>query len=171
MDCGMRPDRMDLEEVLRRPADPARGPLTILLVDDDQDCRTFVRDAIRESGSDHRVIECDNGYAALHYLQHSDVDSRPGLIFLDVEMPGMNGLETLARIRSCSDWNDIPVVMLTGVADEEHMRRAAALGANSYTVKPARAEQFLTAVLASTNYWLTVHQYPQRHLPQDQARR
>lgn len=171
MEGGMRQERNPLEQVLSGSAGPTGGPLTILLVDDDQDCRAFVRDAIRENSGDHRVVECEDGQSALDFLRHTDVDSRPGLIFLDVEMPGMDGLDTLSHIRAQPEWNDIPVVMLTGVADEEHMRRAAALGANSYTVKPARAEQFLSAVLTSTNYWLSVHQYPHRHLPQGEARR
>jgi hypothetical protein len=54
--------------------------------------------------------------------------------------------------------------MMTGMSDAEQMRMAAANGANSYTVKPTNAEQFLRTVLASTNYWLTIHQYPQWHL-------
>ena len=51
------------------------------------------------------------------------------------------------------------------------MKKAAANGANSYTLKPANAEQFLRTVLASTNYWLTIHQYPEHHLPAEQCRR
>jgi CheY-like chemotaxis protein len=96
---------------------------------------------------------------------------RPGQIFLDIEMPGMDGQEALQRIRSNPAFRDIPVVMMTGVSDEAEMHRAAANGANSYTIKPANAEQFLRTVLASTNYWLTIHQYPQHHLPADQCRR
>ena len=53
----------------------------------------------------------------------------------------------------------------------ERMRKAAEFGANSYTLKPANAEQFLRTVLASTNYWLSIHQYPEHHLPQDACRR
>ena len=49
--------------------------------------------------------------------------------------------------------------------------RFAALGANSYTLKPANAEQFLRTVLASTNYWLTIHQYPDHHLPPESCKR
>ena len=61
--------------------------------------------------------------------------------------------------------------MMTGVADEAQMKLAAVNGANSYTIKPANAEQFLRTVLASTNYWLNIHQYPQHHIPQAQCRR
>jgi response regulator RpfG family c-di-GMP phosphodiesterase len=61
--------------------------------------------------------------------------------------------------------------MMTGVADEDEMRKAAVNGANSYTLKPANAEQFLRTVVASTNYWLEIHQYPRHHLPAAECRR
>lgn len=153
------------------PHHDCHDPMTILLVDDDEDCRAFVREAIRERNGGHRVVEFSDAQAALEYLAGTDTDSRPGLIFLDVEMPGMDGLAALARIKADPRFADIPVVMLTGVADESYMRRAALLGANSYTVKPAQAEDFLQTVKTSTAYWLTVHQYPNRHLAQSDARR
>lgn len=83
----------------------------------------------------------------------------------------MNGQETLRAIRSLQELKDVPVVMMTGVSDESHMQQAAANGANSYTIKPANAEQFLRTVLASTDYWLRIHQYPAHHLPADACRR
>jgi two-component system response regulator len=86
-------------------------------------------------------------------------------------MPHLNGLETLERIKQDPRLSDIPIVMMTGVCGEEQMELAAKLGANSYTLKPANAEQFLRTVLASTNYWLTIHQYPQHHIPQAACRR
>lgn len=152
-------------------ASSALGPMTILLVDDDEDCRGFVRDAIAECGREHRVVEHGDGLTALEYLEQADADSKPGLIFLDVEMPGVDGLETLRRIKADPRFADIPVVMLTGVAEPACMQLAAHLGANSYTVKPAKAEQFITTVQASASYWLMVHQYPQRHVDQADARR
>ena len=119
------------------------------------------------------IQEASNGLDALEFLKRSGrfADApRPGLIYLDIEMPGMNGLETLKAIKSDPNLRDIPVVMMTGVCGEQEMQTAAALGANSYTIKPANAEQFLRTVLASTNYWLTIHQYPNHHLPADTAR-
>jgi CheY-like chemotaxis protein len=90
---------------------------------------------------------------------------------MDIEMPQMDGLETLRRIKAEPSLRQIPIVMMTGVCDEEQMKRAAEAGANSYTMKPANAEQFLKTVLASTNYWLMIHQYPQRHWPPESCRR
>jgi two-component system response regulator len=150
------------------------APISILLVDDDADCRLLIRDAIAECKVSNAVHEVTNGAEALEFLSQSGPFQgmpRPGLIFLDIEMPGMDGQEALQRIRSNPAFRDIPVVMMTGVSDEAEMHRAAANGANSYTIKPANAEQFLRTVLASTNYWLTIHQYPQHHLPADQCRR
>jgi CheY-like chemotaxis protein len=149
-------------------------PITILLVDDDPDCRMLIRDAIAASKLSNQVIEVSSGEQALQVLarQGQYVDTpRPGLIYLDIEMPGISGLETLRRIRQDRDLQEIPVVMMTGVSGEEEMKQAARDGANSYTLKPANAEQLLQTVLASTNYWLTIHQYPEHHLPEASCRR
>src|SRR5215204_6586590 len=149
-------------------------PVVILLVDDDQDCRQLIRDAIEQGRLDNHVYEVSSGEEALQFLRRQGVYAnapRPGLIYLDIEMPGMNGQDTLRRVRSMQELRDIPVVMMTGVCDEAQMREAAANGANSYTLKPANAEQFLNTVLASTSYWLTIHQYPGHHLPPQACKR
>ena len=149
-------------------------PISILLVDDDVDCRMLIRDAIAECKVSNKVYEVSTGQEALDFLDRKGPYAnvpRPGLIYLDIEMPVMNGQETLQRIRANPDLREVPVVMMTGVADEGQMKLAAINGANSYTIKPANAEQFLRTVLASTNYWLTIHQSPQHHLRQDECRR
>src|SRR4051812_17714814 len=148
--------------------------ITILLVDDDPDCRMLIRDAIDESHVSNAVFETSNGAEALDFLKRRGkfADApRPGLIYLDLEMPGMDGQTALRHIKADPELRDIPVVMMTGVSDEAEMKKAAANGANSYTIKPANVEQFLRTVLASTNYWLTIHQYPEHHLPPEDCRR
>ena len=159
---------------LRAPAQPDDEPIAILLVDDDPDCRMLIRDAIEASKVSNRVFEVSNGREALDFLNRRGAFAdapRPGLIYLDIEMPGMGGQDTLRAIRGMPAFRETPVVMMTGVSDEEQMRLAAENGANSYTLKPASAEQFLSTVLASTSYWLTIHQYPHHRLPQDVCRR
>jgi len=151
-------------------------PITILLVDDDPDCRLLIRDAIAECKVSNAVYECSNGLEAMDFLKRrgkyaSSNVPRPGLIYLDLEMPGMDGQATLQAIKADPTLRDIPVVMMTGVADEAEMKRAAANGANSYTLKPANVEQFIRTVLASTSYWLTIHQYPDHHAPPELCRR
>ena len=149
-------------------------PIVILLVDDDPDCRLLIRDAIDDCKVSNKVYEAANGAEALEFLMQRGRFKGvpvPGLVYLDIEMPGMDGQETLRQIRSHAQFREIPVVMMTGVSDEQQMKVAAANGANSYTIKPANAEQFLRTVLASTNYWLTIHQSPQHHLRPEDCRR
>ena len=114
----------------------------------------------------------DQQYTVLHdTFSMALCAPRPGLIYLDLEMPGMDGQATLKAIKADPQLRDIPVVMMTGVCDEKEMKTAAANGANSYTLKPANVEQFLRTVLASTSYWLTIHQYPDHHVAADSCRR
>ncbi len=157
-----------------RPHAALEPALTILLVDDDDDCRLLIRDAITECHVTHQVHEARDGIEALMFLgrQGRFADApRPGLIFMDVEMPNMDGQSALMAIKANPELRDIPVVMMTGVNDERQMLAAAAAGANSYTLKPANAEQFLRTVFNSTNYWLTIHQYPHRCAPAAECRR
>jgi CheY-like chemotaxis protein len=163
-----------LEKKPDRGADPQEDPITILLIDDDPDCRMLVKDAIAGSKVRNNVFEAGNAEEGLAFLkrqaQFADAP-RPGLIYLDIEMPGINGIELLRKIKEDPELRHITVVMMTGVSDDEQLRKAAAAGANSYTIKPANAEQFLKTVIDSTNYWLTIHQYPDHHLPREQCRR
>jgi CheY-like chemotaxis protein len=162
------------EKSPRRDAATPTDAIAILLVDDDADCRLLLRDAIADSRVRNTVYEVSTAEEAWQFLHRQPPYAnvpRPGLIYLDVEMPGMGGLALLAKIKGDPDLRDITVVMMTGVAEEGHMRDAARAGANSYTVKPANAEQFLKTVMESTNYWLTIHQYPHHHLPQHLCRR
>lgn len=138
-------------------------PVTILLVDDDPDCRQLIRDAIEQGKLDNPVYEVCSGEEALAFLNRQGAYAnapRPGLIYLDIEMPGMNGQETLRAIRRDPRFADVAVVMMTGVTDDEQKRQAMAGGANSYTNKPTDALTFMQTVVQSTNYWLRIHQFP-----------
>jgi CheY-like chemotaxis protein len=152
----------------------SKDAITILLVDDDADCRLLIRDAINESKVSNQVFEVSNGHEAMEFLLRQGEWAhapRPGLVYLDIEMPDLNGIEVLKMIKADPTLKEIPVVMMTGVSDETQMRLAADAGANSYTIKPANAQQFLQTVMTSTRYWLTIHQYPEHHLPPDECRR
>jgi CheY-like chemotaxis protein len=138
-------------------------PMNILLVDDDADCRHLMKDAIAETGVACRVFEATNGRAALDFVHGVGAFAhapRPELIYLDLELPELSGQEVLRAVKSDPQTRDIAVVMMTGVHDEGQMALAARNGANSFTVKPADAAQFVPLLVASTNYWLRIHQYP-----------
>src|SRR5207237_10617212 len=90
--------------------------ISVLLVDDDPDCRLLLRDALSECDVATEIFEVASGEKALEFLA---CGSRyvnmpcPALIYLDVEMPGgIDGLETLRRIRAKREFREIPVVIL-----------------------------------------------------------
>jgi len=137
--------------------------VTILLVDDDQDCRQLIRDAIEQGKFDNPVYEVASGEEAMMFLKREGVyrdAPKPDLIYLDIEMPGMGGQETLKAIKRDPRFADIAVVMMTGVTDDSHKRMAMMNGANSYTNKPLDAMSFIQTVVQSTSYWLRIHQFP-----------
>ncbi len=134
----------------------------------------LIRDAIGECKVSNSVYEVCDGLEALEFLRRQGKHAnapRPGLIYLDIEMPGMDGQTTLKNIKADPALQEIPVVMMTGVCEEDQMKLAASNGANSYTLKPASAEQFLRTVLTSTDYWLNIHQRPNHHLCATECRR
>lgn len=135
----------------------------ILLVDDDEDTRFMVRDAIEESNLDPEIYEVETGEEAIEFLSRTGKFSDcplPELIFLDLEMPGIGGLNTLREIRSREDFRYIPVVVMTNIDDDREKKRAAEFGANSYTVKPSDPDRFIETVKDATRYWSRVHRRP-----------
>lgn len=137
-----------------------RPKVTVLLVDDDPDCRALVRDAILRTGLPVRIRGAAGGQEALDYLRRSPPGLRPGLIYLDIEMPGLSGQEVLQAIKSDESLADIPVVMLTGLDDEEQVRQATSHGANSYTIKPMDPATFMQFMRDATRYWLEANRAP-----------
>jgi len=127
---------------------------TILVVDDDPDIREILKD--RLESMNYRVLVAADGPEGLEVIEKQG----PRLAFIDIEMPGMNGQETLKAIRRDPRFADIAIVMMTGVTDDQQKIEAMANGANSYTNKPTDALTFMHTVMQSTNYWLRIHQFP-----------
>ncbi len=137
--------------------------ITILLVDDDDDCRLLVRDAILSANVKNDVYEVPTGEDALAFVRREapyEEVPRPGLIYLDIDMPGISGLEVLRQLKSDEETRDIPVVMMTALDDDKEKSEAANHGANSYCVKPTDPFQFIETVIKATDYWLTIHKSP-----------
>ncbi|MBI2943641.1 MAG: Hpt domain-containing protein [Candidatus Wallbacteria bacterium] len=114
-----------------RPTGPerARPSSTVLVVDDVMTTREMLRGLVELAG--YRVLAADSAPAALAALRENTVD----LVLADVEMPGMDGLELLERIRGDSRVARLPVVLVTGLASDELRRRGLLAGATAYLVK------------------------------------
>lgn len=111
----------------------------ILVVDDDPDIRGLVRELLDRRG--FLVTEAQDGQEALRAFY----TERPDLVVLDVAMPGLDGWQTLERIRELSD---VPVVMLTAKATELEKTRGLRAGADDYVTKPFGRQELLARVEA-----------------------
>lgn len=109
----------------------------ILVVDDDPDIRGLVRELLERRG--FAVAEAKDGREALQEFY----SGRPDLVVLDVAMPGLDGWETLERIRELSD---VPVVMLTARSAELEKTRGLRAGADDYVTKPFGRQEFLARI-------------------------
>jgi CheY-like chemotaxis protein len=109
----------------------ARNPVkaSVLIVDDSLEIQRYLR-ALLELDA-YRVETASSGYQALQRLRHG---CAPDIVLLDVQMPGMDGLETLRLLRQCRPRPK--VIMCSGLDDPNKIREALALGAHAYLLKP-----------------------------------
>src|SRR3954467_15067694 len=114
-------------------AAPASSPLersNILIVDDRLDKRVVFRTILEEL--DQNIVTASSGEEALRWL----LDNECAVILLDVNMPGMDGLETAELIRSRRKSSHTPIIFITAFADEMHTARGYSLGAVDYILSP-----------------------------------
>jgi DNA-binding response OmpR family regulator len=112
-------------------------PARILIVDDEVDIVGLLTELLGEAG--YEVLSAPDGRAAIRTLYQA----QPDLVLLDVAMPGLDGWQTLERIR---DMSDVPVLMLTARAREEDKVRGLQAGANDYVTKPFSTRELLARV-------------------------
>lgn len=135
------------------------GIRVLIVEDNDTDAALVQRRLVRSS----RVIQVDrvmDGAQAMEFLRKTD--QRPDLILLDIQMPVKDGREVLGELRVDPELDRIPVVVLSGSELEDDRRRAYALGANSYLVKPGTPDQYDGLLDAVEAYWLDRNVYPPR---------
>ena len=109
----------------------------ILVVDDDNMNLARTRIIL---GKEYDVVLADSGIEALAKLQNKKAD----MVLLDIDMPGMNGLETFERMKKFAA--DIPVLFLTASGLKEDVQNAIKLGAVNYLKKPYRPEELLKRI-------------------------
>ena len=112
----------------------------ILSVDDSRTIRSIIKKML--SGYVCDVIEAADGIEGLAKARSEE----PGLIILDIDMPGMNGLELLMNLRNDDKFMDTPVLMLTSKSKAENIRIAKELGISAFIAKPFKRELFLARV-------------------------
>src|SRR5512138_1139303 len=109
----------------------------ILLVDDDAEDRAIVIDALEEINAEDAVSCAENGEDALKLLMdYAELNSFPRLIILDLNMPKMNGIQTLQNLKSDPRFRDITVVIYSTSINPLEKETCMALGARFYIIKP-----------------------------------
>ncbi|MDG0865908.1 response regulator [Candidatus Lucifugimonas marina] len=103
---------------------------TILVVDDHEEIREALAEILEEEG--HKILQAADGLQALEVV----ASSRPDVILLDIAMPGMDGLETLRRLKDQPESSNLPVIMVTAQGDRQNMVKAVQLGVRDYVTKP-----------------------------------
>ncbi|HSW11894.1 MAG TPA: response regulator [Solimonas sp.] len=134
----------------------------ILIVDDNfSDYEAAVR-SLRKACIANPIMHCADGDDALDYLHRrgkfSDPASspRPGVILLDLNLPGTDGKDILADIKHDPDLQMIPVVILTTSTDERDVQACYRMGANSYMKKRIDLQEFMAAIQRMSDFWLEI---------------
>ncbi len=110
--------------------------MKIITIDDSSTMRRIIKNTLQRIGYGSDVLEAEDGKQALDVLSRNKVD----LIITDWNMPNMDGLTFVKKIRSMSEWNDVPIIMVTTEAAKEDILEALKSGVNNYIVKPFTPE-------------------------------
>lgn len=108
----------------------------ILLAEDDEDDVVFFREAVQALSLPFELTVVNNGEHALNYISESS--TLPDFVFLDINMPKLNGIETLKAIRALHPSHDIHVIMLSTSLSEIMVEQSYRFGASLYIQKPTR---------------------------------
>ena len=116
----------------------------ILVVDDSHDIRLLLVKVLQRAG--HDVIEAADGARVQSWVR----DASPDVIILDLMMPGMDGWETLAQLKSNPESRDVPVIIFSVLGEDEDLEKARSMGAADYVTKPWTAKDLLRRIRWAT---------------------
>ncbi len=144
---------------------------TILLVEDNPDDAELTLMALTRVTGVNDIIVAHDSVEVLRYLleppasggDDREQDLLPTVIFLDLKMPKINGIEVLQRLRANERTRDLPVVMLTSSDEQQDILGAYVSGANSYIRKPVDSRRFNECLEKIGRYWLELNVVPANH--------
>ena len=138
-------------------------PVEILLVEDNPGDARLTQEALKDGKVYNKLTVVPDGVEAMAYLRRQGRyagAAQPDLILLDLNLPKKDGREVLQEIKADERLRRIPVVVLTSSNAEQDVLKSYGLHANCYVTKPVDLDQFMGAVKAIENFWLTVVTLP-----------
>jgi CheY-like chemotaxis protein len=114
----------------------------ILVIDDKEEIRTLIKAVLGNFG--FNIMEADNGQMGVQMLR----EQKPDLVICDINMPGMDGYETLSAVRESSSTAPIPFILMTGLVSRDGFRRGMVCGADDYLLKPFTSDELIEAVMS-----------------------
>jgi two-component system response regulator len=139
----------------------------ILFVEDDPDDAELTIRQLQKNHLANNLIHVRDGEEALDFLfatgqfaERRHDSCAPKVILLDIQMPKINGIEVLQKVRADERTKKIPVVMLTSSNQDPDIYKCYHLGANSYIVKPVEFEKLAETIKIIGSYWLLLNQAP-----------
>jgi CheY-like chemotaxis protein len=123
--------------------------MTLLYIDDDPDDLDLLYSILMDIDPEIRYIPFQRGKEAMSYLELAT--DLPDMIFLDINMPAMNGKQCLAEIRKHARLKHLPVIMYTTSSEEGEIKECYKLGATDFLIKPNNIQEFYTGLLAVLN--------------------
>jgi two-component system, chemotaxis family, response regulator Rcp1 len=137
--------------------------ITILLVEDNEGDIVLTVEALREAKITNKVVVVRDGEEALNYLyregKYHDVES-PDIIFLDINLPRVDGKEVLIKIKADETLRSIPVVILTTSDNEKDITESYDNHANCYITKPVDFNKFMRVISMINDFWITIVKLP-----------
>ena len=137
----------------------------ILVEDNPEDAELTIR-ALKKHHLVNKLIHLENGAEALDFIyckgiyEGKGLTNIPKVIFLDLKMPKIGGIEVLRKIKSDPHTRAIPIVILTSSAEDPDIKICYELGASSYIVKPVEFDNFAKTVTELGLYWMILNRPP-----------
>ena len=131
----------------------------ILLVEDNPGDARLAVEALTEGKVTNNITVAQDGVEAMEFLRNEE-NPRPDLIFLDLNLPKMNGKDVLAEIKKDPGLKRIPVIILTTSNAEDDIASTYDLQANCYITKPVGFDQFIEVIQSVENFWFSIVKLP-----------
>jgi CheY-like chemotaxis protein len=136
------------------------------MVEDNPNDAELISRALSKINIANKIFWVKDGEEALEFIfctgryEGRNINNPPKVIFLDVKLPKVNGLEVAAKVKADERTKLIPLVIVTSSQEESDLKEAYSRGINSYIVKPIEATNFVKALSEAGLYWLAINKPP-----------